>query len=126
MVKKIILRVYILMIMLTVCYILPVYAEEDREAVRVAYFSLGDDYMQDERGGIHSYDRSYLDKVSEYTNLDFEYVDCGTWDNALKMLREHQVDLVGTMQNTPDREKMYSIADRKYGLTFSTIATVNN
>lgn len=126
MVKKIILRVYILMIMLTVCYILPVYADEDRESVRVAYFSLGDYYMQDESGEIHSYDRSYLDKVSEYSNLDFEYVDCGTWDNALKMLREHQVDLVGTMQNTPDREKMYSIADRKYGLTFSTIATVNN
>ncbi len=98
-------------------------AESKKEIIRVAYFDLSD-YYKKEDGEIRSYDSAYLDKVSQYSNFQFEYVDCGTWANALKMLQNHQVDLVGTAQWNRQREEEYEFCLQEYGYTFAEFATL--
>lgn len=88
-----------------------------RKTIRVAYFDLGDYYKVDSDGSVNSYDAEYLSMISQYTDLDFTFVDCGTWENALKKLNDNEVDLVGTMQWTAERKKKYAICDASYGYT---------
>lgn len=94
--------------------------------VRVAYFDLSDYYTVQEDGSVDSYDAAYLSMIAEYTGLEFTYVECGTWDNALKMMENHEIDLVGTMQWTQEREDKYEICDANYGYTVAELAALPN
>lgn len=96
---------------------IPAYARESETVVRVAYFDMGQYYQKDAYGNITSYDCDYLSKLEEYSSLRFEYVDCGTWNNALSMLEGNDVDLVGTVQWTEEREKQYEYCLKDYGYT---------
>ena len=96
-------------------------AAEEKTEVRFAYFDLGDYYQVNDEGALDSLDSAYLDEISQYTDLKFTYVDCGTWENALKKLEKHEVDLVGTMQWTQEREAKYEICDSNYGYTVAEL-----
>lgn len=103
----------------------PAYAAEpEKQTVRVAYFNLGEYYRPQSDGTIYSYDTDVLSKISDYSNLEFEYVDCGTWTNALDMLRRQEVDLVGTVQWTPEREELYEFCLGSYGYTVAELAAL--
>ncbi len=127
----IIVSVMMLLVILIPCY--TVCAEtlvgtkvDDERVVKVAYFYMGDYYSEDdiESGKIVSYDADYLNKVSEYTNLKFEYVDCKTWSNALAMLDNHEVDIVGTVQQSDDRKLDYEFCDEHYGYTVGELTAL--
>lgn len=77
--------------------------------IRVGYFNLGDYYKGTENHSVDSYDRAYLEKLSEYTNLKYEYVNCVSWKNALEKLQKHEIDLVGTMQYSEERAEKYTM-----------------
>ncbi|MDD2972920.1 MAG: ATP-binding protein, partial [Lachnospiraceae bacterium] len=101
------------------------YAENpEEETVKVAYFDVGDYYQEQEDGSMKSYDAAYLDMISKYTGLKFSYVNCHTWDQALEMMRNHEIDLVGTMQWTQEREDQYEICDANYGYTIAELAAL--
>ena len=97
-------------------------SEFSGKTVRVAYFDLGSYYQMQENGNMESYDKAYLDMISKYTGISFEYVDCKTWNQALEMLENHEIDLVGTMQWTQEREDKYEICDASYGFTVAELA----
>ena len=101
-------------------------SETEKKPIRVAYFDLGGYYQKNADGTVYSYDAAYLDMVSQYTGYKFVYVDCGTWDRGLQMLEDHQVDLVGTMQWTQEREDRYEICDANYGYTVAELAAVGD
>lgn len=101
-------------------------ASADADVVRVGYFDLADYYQISADGTVDSYDTAYLNMISEYTGLTFEYVDCGTWDRALQLIRAHEIDLVGTMQWTQDRENTYEICDASYGYTVAELAALSS
>ena len=75
----------------------------ETKKVKYGYFALGN-YYKVENNTLTSYDSSYLDLISKYTDYEFEYVDCKTWDNAIALLEEHKIDLIGTMQWNMERE----------------------
>jgi len=121
-IRKILLMTGIFLMIPLVSYA----SETEKKPVRVAYFDLGGYYQKSENGTINSYDAAYLDMVSQYTDYEFTYVDCGTWDNGLRMLENHEVDLVGTMQWTQEREDRYEICDANYGYTVAELAAVGD
>ncbi len=93
------------------------------QTVKVGYFGNGGDYYQsdDSSDAPLSYDAVYLQEVEHYTDLEFEYIDCGTWANELQMLQDHQIDLVGTMQSTSERQETYALGDCSYGITYAAL-----
>lgn len=95
----------------------------DETIVKVGYFYLAD-YYRTVDGAVDSYDSAYLAKIEEYSNICFEYVDCGTWSDALTMLRNHEIDLVGTMQRSNEREKEYDFSDEAYGTTAAELLSL--
>lgn len=100
----------------------PVFAYEPKQVIRVAKFNSGNYFISEDDGTVKSYDKEYLDKISEYTGMQYEFVDCGTWQNAVKMLQNHQIDLVGTMQTSDERLQNYDFCKYEYGVTYASLA----
>lgn len=96
----------------------------DNEVVRVAYFNMGDYYTVLPSGDVDSYDTEYLKKVSEYTDIQFEFVNCTSWEQALNMLANHEIDLLGTMQLTDKRAEEFAFCTSNYGITFAALAAL--
>lgn len=97
-----------------------------RQVVKVGYFTLGDYYARDMSNQIGGYDVEYLNKIRMYSDLDFTYVDCGTWNNALKMLENKQIDLLGTAQWNEEREARYEFCLMSYGYTIGSLSALKS
>ena len=125
--KKIIPKIFICCLVI-LCLLLPCGSSNgrDRQLVRVAYFNIGDYYTEDSSGAVNSYDSEFLRAVEDYANVKFEFVDCGTWNNALNLLGEGRVDLIGTAQWTPERAKLYAYCRESYGYTVGELATLES
>lgn len=99
-----------------------IYAAE-RRLVRVAFFPMDGYHIVNADGSYDGMDVEYLNALCEYTDWEIEYVECDSWEEALQMLSNKQVDLVGSAQFSSERAKNYQYADLSSGYTFGVIAT---
>lgn len=97
---------------------------DGKRVIKVAYYERDNYFSYDEDGEIQCYDRAYLEKASEYTDLEFEFVNCGSFNNALSMLKNHEIDLIGHMLNNEAREEEFEFCKRKYGVTYSVLSSI--
>ena len=72
--------------------------------VKVAFFPMVGFYEKDSAGKYTGYGVEYLNAMEQCSNLTFEYVDAGTWQNAIEMLRSGKVDILAPAQKTEVRE----------------------
>ncbi len=66
-------------------------------------------------------DVEYLSAVNEFAEWDIQYVDCESWDDALRMLLDGEADLVGSAQYSQERAQHYQYAEFPSGYTFGAI-----
>lgn len=99
-----------------------IYAAEKR-LVKVAFFPMDGYHITNEDGSYGGMDVEYLKALCEYTNWEIEYVSCDSWEEALELLGNEQVDLVGSAQYSTERAEVYQYADLSSGYTFGVIAT---
>jgi len=98
-----------------------VFAAEKR-TVKVAFFPMDGYNVKKEDGSLTGMDVEYLKALEQYVSWDIEYVECDSWDEALKLLELHQVDLVGSAQYSEERSKKFQYANLSSGYTFGVIA----
>lgn len=99
-----------------------IYAADNRE-VKVAFFPMEGYHTINADGSCGGMDVDYLKELSEYAYWDVEYVKCDSWEEALQLLQNKQVDLVGSAQYSEERAKIFQYADLPSGYTFGVIAT---
>lgn len=94
----------------------------EKRTVRVGFFPM-EGYNETRADGSRTgMDVEYLNALSDYVNWNIEYVECESWDDALTMLLNKQVDLVGSAQYSAERAKLYQYANLASGYTFGVIA----
>lgn len=98
-----------------------VYGAEKR-TVRVGFFPMDGYHEIRADGSFAGMDVEYLEALCDYVNWNVEYVACDSWDDALDMLRERKIDLVGSAQYSRERAEIYEYASLASGYTFGTIA----
>lgn len=123
--RKVILLGGIFMWML---YLIFAFFESDvyaagKRLVKVAFFPMDGYHITNADGSCGGMDVEYLNALCEYTEWEIEYVKCDSWEEALKMLENKQVDLVGSAQYSSERAEVYQYADLSSGYTFGVIAT---
>jgi len=91
--------------------------------VKVAFFPMDGYHNVGENGNFEGMDVEYLSALSDYVNWNVEYVECDSWEMALEMLQNEEVDLVGSAQYSTERAEIYQYADISSGYTFGVIAT---
>lgn len=99
-----------------------IYAAEKR-LVKVAFFPMDGYHITNADGSYGGMDVEYLKALCEYTDWEIEYVKCDSWEEALQLLKNKQVDLVGSAQYSEERAKVFQYADLSSGYTFGVIAT---
>lgn len=111
-------------VLLLSCLSVPTWAEANEgRTVRVAFFPMEGYHEKDADGNYGGVEVEYLNVVSEYTGWNVTYVECDSWSEALHLLREHEVDLVGTAQYSEERAEEFLYAEMASGYTFGAIAT---
>lgn len=104
------------------CFVNNSYAAEKR-LVKVAFFPMEGFHMTKSDGTFGGMDVEYLNLICEYADWEVEYVECESWEQALELLSEHKVDLVGSAQYSEERAEIFQYADFSSGYTFGAIAT---
>lgn len=99
-----------------------VQAAEGRH-VKVAFFPMDGYHITRPDGSLDGMDVSYLRALCDYVDWEIEYVKCDSWEQALQLLEEKKVDLVGSAQYSAGRAEKYEYADLASGYTFGVIAT---
>lgn len=99
-----------------------IYAASKR-LIKVAFFPMDGYHVTNADGSCGGMDVEYLNALCEYTDWEIEYVKCNSWEEALKLLDDKQVDLVGSAQYSAERAELYQYADLSSGYTFGAIAT---
>ena len=94
----------------------------EKRTVRVGFFPMEGYNETREDGSRTGMDVEYLEALCDYVNWNIEYVECESWDVALTMLSERQIDLVGSAQYSKERAELYQYADLASGYTFGVIA----
>ena len=95
----------------------------EKRNVKVAFFPMQGYHFVDENGNYTGMDVEYLDVLCGYINWEIQYVPCNSWEEALRMLEEEQVDLVGSAQYSKERAEIFTYADLSSGYTYGVIAT---
>lgn len=99
-----------------------VHASEAKRTVRIGYFPMQGYNDIDENGNVSGMDVDYLEELCRYTNWELEYVPCASWDNALTMLSNKEIDLVGSAQYSEERAETYQYASLSSGYTYGILA----
>ena len=124
--KKTRLPVLILVIIIIINLINPVYGDnnnQEKRKLRVGYIGYEGFIFQNIKGEFEGYGVEYLNEIAKYTNLDYEYVYC-TWADSLRMLKNHEIDLVCTAKYTQEREKEYDYSTLNFGTTQGVLYTL--
>lgn len=93
-----------------------------KRTVKVGFFPMDGYNEKDEDGSYSGMDVEYLDVLCDYVNWNIEYVECESWGEALQMLSDKKIDLVGSAQYSNERAEIYQYANLASGYTFGTIA----
>ena len=81
-------------------------------------------------GMITGYNYDYLQKISEYTGWQMEYVAYPDADgneainNAINDLMEGKVDLLGPLLKNEQTEKLFDFPERSYGMVYTTLCAL--
>lgn len=67
---------------------------QERETIRVGYIEDPSYHYRDESGVHKGYDVEYLQEISQYTNLEYEYVQ-GSWEQLMEWIQNGQIDMMG-------------------------------
>lgn len=98
-----------------------VYGAQKR-TVKVGFFPMEGYNEKNDDGTYGGMDVEYLEALCDYVNWEIEYVECDSWDAALKLLADKKIDLVGSAQFSNERAEVYQYANLASGYTFGTIA----
>lgn len=102
--------VFLLVAILLVNSYVPVQAARSTQTLRVAFYPLEGFFEYDEAGKETGYGVELLNKVSQYTGINFTYVKADTWESTKQMLIDGKADIrmPGTMPSAPSTVLSYS------------------
>ncbi|MDE7463464.1 MAG: transporter substrate-binding domain-containing protein, partial [Clostridiales bacterium] len=86
-------------------------ARSGNRTVKAGIFSFEGYHMRDESGRLTGYGVSFLNLVSEYSNLNFKYVGYDkSWEDMQTMLANGEIDVVTSARKTPEREELFDFS----------------
>ncbi len=88
------------------------YATEERDTVRVGFFAFDGYHSMDEKGVRGGYGYEFLRMIARYWNVEYEYIGYDkSWNDMLDMLAAGEIDLVTSVQSTPEREAEFAFSE---------------
>lgn len=106
----------ILLFILLIGTCLPMTASaEEKQVIRVGYIDESGFIELRDDGTYYGYMVEYLNKISEYTGWEYEFV-LDTWENQLEKLENGELDFIFNAQYTQERAEKYYYSSYPLGL----------
>lgn len=102
-------------------------AQAEPQTIRVAFPTQEGMSFFGHSGKVTGYNYDYLEKISEYTGWEMEYVPYGSADgneavgSALADLQSGKVDLMGPLLKNEATQKMFEFPENSYGTVYTTL-----
>lgn len=122
-------RIY-LSFLLICLLITPAFAQDNR--VLVGFIPDGNFYQLGDNGHLSGYNYDYLQRLAQFTDLEFEFViieddDLNqAYETARTMLRAGEIDLLGSHSYTSQTADLYEFGARPYSVVRSALCTYEN
>lgn len=106
-------------------------ADTGRQTIRVAFPTQEGMSFFGHSGKVTGYNYGYLEKISEYTGWEMEYVPYGSADGneavgtAISDLQEGKVDLLGPLLKNKATEEMFDFPEKSYGTVYTTLCALS-
>lgn len=97
--------------------------DTEQKVVRVGWYEYDGFYMIDKDGYRSGYGYDYLQEIARRTGWQYEYV-CGTVMECMEMLRNHEIDLLGSVMYSEERDEYVDFSDLNMGRNYSVITTL--
>lgn len=96
---------------------------QDQRVVRVGFYEYP--YFQEiaKNGSLSGYSYDYLQAIAQYTGWRYEYVTTHTYAECLTLLEKGEIDLMGVVTKTPEREKVFDFPDLSSSINLSLLVT---
>ena len=132
--KKIVNRLFgaLLAVLLLVALVPSGSAEAEQQTIKVAFPTQEGMSFFGHSGKVTGYNYDYLEKISEYTGWQMEYVPYGSADgneavsSALADLQDGKVDLMGPLLKNAATEKMFEFPKNSYGTVYTTLNALSS
>jgi len=118
--------------MLTTLNVVPSCAEASVGSVKVGFFELDGFNDIEGDGSLSGYGYEYLMEISKYTGWKYDFIafiedEQGkhrlTYNDALELLKKGEIDIMGSMRKTPEREAQYLFPTFPYNTNYSCLST---
>ncbi|MDE7373456.1 MAG: transporter substrate-binding domain-containing protein, partial [Clostridia bacterium] len=82
-----------------------------KQPVRAGVFNFEGYHMKDENGGLTGYGIEFLNLVSQYSHINFQYTEYdASWDDMLDLLEKGKIDVTTSASKTPEREEKFDFS----------------
>lgn len=99
---------------------------EAKQVVRVGYFLLSGFQDYDEEGRMTGYNVDYLNKLTEYTDWEYEYVPLNSWLEAVSALEQGEIDIIAPAQRTKEREEKFLFSEYSIGTEYGGMMALSS
>ncbi|MEG1027502.1 MAG: transporter substrate-binding domain-containing protein, partial [Oscillospiraceae bacterium] len=114
MIKRIITLIFTLCIFLNSTYIFASSEKEDTITVKVGWHTARGQQYFNEDGERTGYYYDYLQEISKYSNINYEFVDA-TWSECVKMLKNGDIDILCGVNYSDERSQYMNFSDLSVG-----------
>ncbi|WMI82209.1 transporter substrate-binding domain-containing protein [Anaerotignum sp. MB30-C6] len=101
---------------------LPVLGNE-RVKIRVGFFESPNFQQVEEDGSLSGYSYDYLQAIAQYTGWEYEFITASTFSECLDLLKNGEIDIMGFLLKTPQRQEVYEYANLPSGISMSLLVT---
>lgn len=114
------LLIFLSCIFLSLAVLVPCFSAENTPVVKVGYSDLYDTVYKKSNGTYSGFAVDYFDKISEYTNKNFNYINIEN-TQYINFLKDNSLDIIFGIAKTKENEEYlsfskYSLFDEKYFL----------
>lgn len=120
--KKGLLGLFVLVILIM---LLPESGQAEEKVIKIGY-DANSHFILEEDGEFYGYGVEYLEKISEYTGWEYEYVKVENWKVAFDKLRNNDIDLICTAHYTEERAQEFIYSDIPFGYESTLLYTNEN
>lgn len=89
--------------------------------LRVGYYPLPNFHSENDAGEVVGYERDYLDYMTEIHDWSYEYIKADSWEQAVQMLENHEIDVLAPAQIIEDRADRFAFTAMPLGYTSGAV-----
>lgn len=97
------------------------HAANDNRLVRIGFYEDGDYMSRNRKNEYVGYNLEFMYEIAKYSGWKYEIVDCRSWNNALSMLENGEIDILPSVFYSQERAKTMLFSAQPISHIYTTL-----